>query len=100
MQLRHYTEQQLSSIEGILAPRFKAPHFKEFVFSLEEPEEKRFSVQTVLEKINQEKVLGGISLNQEFPKLGQSALVCVTELHTKEDIDRFGASMRRALEVE
>lgn len=100
LQLRHYTEQQLSKLEGVLSPRFQAAHFKEFVFSLEEPEEKRFSIQTLLEKIGQEKILGGIPLNQEFPKLGESALVCVTELHTKEDIDRFTASMRQALEVE
>ncbi len=100
LQLRHYTEQKLSSIEGILVPRFQATHFKEFVFSIDEPKEKRFSVQKIMEKISQEKILGGIPLNQEFPKLGESALVCVTELHTKENIDRFAASIQHALEVE
>jgi glycine dehydrogenase subunit 1 len=100
MQLRHYTEQQLSKLDGILAPRFQATHFKEFVFSLGEQKEKRVSIRALLEKISQEKINGGIPLNQEFPALGESALVCVTELHTKEDIDRFTASIQQVLEVE
>lgn len=32
-------------------------------------------------------VFGGKDLSEDFSKLGQSALYCVTEIHTKEDID-------------
>jgi glycine dehydrogenase subunit 1 len=52
-----------------------------------------------LRKLRQEKILGGFSLNREFPELGQSALVCVTELHTKEDIDKLSAALEQALEM-
>jgi glycine dehydrogenase subunit 1 len=99
LQLRHYMEQKLSSIKGVLAPKFQAPHFKEFVYSLEKPKGKHLSVQRVLKKLNQKMVLGGIPLHNEFPKLGESALVCVTELQTKENIDRFTAVLQQTLEV-
>ncbi len=99
MQLRHYTEQKLSRVEGILAPRFQASHFKEFVFSLDEATAKRFSIQKMMAKISQERIQGGIPLNKEFPKLKESALVCVTELQTKESIDKFTASIQQILEV-
>ena len=36
-----------------------------------------------------ERVFGGKDLSLEFPELGQSALYCVTELVSQEEIDRF-----------
>ncbi len=33
------------------------------------------------------------AVSQEFPDLGQSALYCVTEVHTKADIDRLVAAL-------
>ncbi len=100
MQLRHYMERQMSKLDGVLAPRFQATHFKEFVFSLEDRKERRLSILALMKNISQEKIFGGIPLNLEFPKLGESALVCVTELHTKRDIDKYTASIQQALEVE
>jgi len=32
-------------------------------------------------------ILGGKDLSKEFPELGNCALYCVTEVHTKADID-------------
>ena len=34
-------------------------------------------------------IFGGYDLSASFPELGESALYCVTEVHTKVDIDRL-----------
>ena len=39
-------------------------------------------------------IFGGHDLSEEFPDLGQSALYCVTEVHTKADIDRLAAAIK------
>ena len=31
-------------------------------------------------------IWGGKDISKEFPELGQSALYCVTEMHSKQDI--------------
>jgi glycine dehydrogenase subunit 1 len=38
-------------------------------------------------------IFGGKDLSKIFPTLGQSALYCVTEIHTCEDIDRLAAAL-------
>ena len=38
-------------------------------------------------------IFGGKDLSDEFPDLGQSAVYCVTEIHTKEDIDKLAYAM-------
>lgn len=43
------------------------------------------------------KIFGGKDLSQDFPALGQSALYCVTEIHTKADIDRLAAALGEIL---
>ncbi len=39
---------------------------------------------------------GGKPLKQDFPELGESALFCVTEMHTKEDIDGLVTALKEA----
>jgi glycine dehydrogenase subunit 1 len=102
MQHRRYAEQQLAKLPGVRAPRFDGPHFKEFVVTLEGKAAKGgapLKISAVLERMRQEQVLGGIPLDQRLPDLGQSTLVCVTETHTKNDIDRLTTALRKALEV-
>ena len=38
-------------------------------------------------------IFGGKDLSAELPELGQSALYCVTEIHTQADIDRLGPAL-------
>ena len=35
------------------------------------------------------KMFGGKDLSGEFPELGQSALYCTTEIHSKDSIDQL-----------
>ena len=42
-------------------------------------------------------IFGGKDLSAEFPELGQSALYCVTEIHSAADIDRLADAMQEAV---
>jgi glycine dehydrogenase subunit 1 len=101
LQLRYYAEKQLNAVEGIKAPYFDAPHFKEFVVSIENgdgSELKKMKIRTVLERIQQCGILAGVPLDQSFPDLGQAALVCVTETHTQKIIDQLAEAFQSAME--
>ena len=38
-------------------------------------------------------IFGGKDLSRDFPELGQSALYCVTEVHTQADVDRLADAL-------
>ena len=44
-----------------------------------------------------QRILGGHDLSREFPELGQSALYCVSEVHTQADMDTLIQSLRKAV---
>lgn len=86
--------EQLSSIEGVRTPVFAAPHFKEFVVSFDEAE---VPVDVINRRLIERGIFGGLDLRKEFPELGNSALYCVTEVHSKDDIDRLAAALEGAI---
>jgi len=63
--------------------RFPAPTFNEFVLTLEgEP-------STILPPLLQAGFVAGLPLKHFYPEMEREILVCVTEKHSKYDIDRF-----------
>jgi glycine dehydrogenase subunit 1 len=40
------------------------------------------------------KIFGGKDLSIDFPDLGESALYCITEIHSQEDIDLLVTAIR------
>jgi glycine dehydrogenase subunit 1 len=80
----NYAMRQLSKIEGVKAPVFKSFHFKEFTVNFDGA---GLSVKKVHEKLLQRQIHGGKDISKEFPELGETALYCVTEIHSKEEID-------------
>jgi glycine dehydrogenase subunit 1 len=103
LQRRHYTETQLNAVEGIKAPLFEAPHFKEFCVSLENGQSRgsvKPTIRTVLAQVQECGILAGIPLDQSFPALGESALVCVTETHSQAEIDQLAVAFQQAMEGE
>lgn len=44
-----------------------------------------------------EDIFGGYDLSTAFPELGQSALVCVTEIHRSEDVERLATAIEEAI---
>jgi glycine dehydrogenase subunit 1 len=90
-----YAMIQLDGIEGVRAPVFRSPHFQEFVVNFD-------GTGKTVAQINQELlaqgIFGGKDLSHEFPELGQSALYCVTEVHTQADIDRLADAIKEVVE--
>ncbi|TJY42482.1 aminomethyl-transferring glycine dehydrogenase subunit GcvPA [Cohnella pontilimi] len=85
MQKSQYTAQLLSKIEGV-SVRFQSPFFKEFVVDFTGTGKK---VADIHEELLAVGIQGGKDLSGEFPELGESALYCVTEVHTQEQIERL-----------
>jgi glycine dehydrogenase subunit 1 len=90
-----YAAQQLKKLEGIKVPLFEAQHFKEFVVGFDGT---GLSASQVNTKLFQRGIQGGICLHSQFPELGQSALYCVTECHTRANIDRLVTGIKEILE--
>ncbi len=87
-----YAMKRMSELEGVRAPRFNAPHFKEFVVDFGPRK-----VSEINRELLKDRIFGGIDLTAKFPEFGNSALYCFTEVHTKEDIDRLVESLERIL---
>jgi glycine dehydrogenase subunit 1 len=85
-----YVKKIVSRIRGCKL-NFTGATFNEFVLRIEkEPEE-------VLEKLRKERILGGLPLEKFYPELDHHLLVTVTEMNRKEEIDRWGEAMEKAL---
>jgi glycine dehydrogenase subunit 1 len=89
-----YAAGLLGELPGVRAPALSAPFFKEFVADFGETGR---TVDEINRALRERGIFGGLDLSGQFPELGQSALVCVTEVHTKADIDRFAAELREVL---
>ena len=89
----NYMIRKLSEISGVKAPLFDAPHFKEFAYKVEgHPSHK------LLRKLLEKGIVGGIDLSKEFDELGNSILTCVTEIHSKQDIDQYVNIVKEVVE--
>jgi glycine dehydrogenase subunit 1 len=51
------------------------------------------SVDEVNKGLLERRIFGGKSLSREFDELAGCALYCVTEVHTKQDIDRLADAL-------
>jgi glycine dehydrogenase subunit 1 len=92
LQKSHYAAAKLSEIDGVEV-RFPC-FFTEFPLSIDATGKKIGQVNKALLKRG---IFGGKNISGEFPELGQSALTCVTEVHSKADIDRFAGEMEAVL---
>ncbi|OGS48434.1 MAG: glycine dehydrogenase [Euryarchaeota archaeon RBG_16_68_13] len=92
LQRSHYVARRLSEIRGVrvLFPDF----FKEFVVNFDRT---RKGVRAVNRGLLRQGIFGGHDLGKEFPDLGRSALYCVTEIHSQEDLDRLVAAVREVV---
>ena len=92
MQKSQYAATCLSEVRGVKL-QFRSPFFKEFVVNFDQTGK---SVAEINKGLLERKIFGGKDLSKEFPEFGQSALYCVTETKTKEDIDRLADAMSAA----
>jgi len=90
-----YLTSLLSEIEGVRAPSFRGPHFKEFTMRLTKQGK---TISQLNQSLLAEGVIGGRPLVEDFPELGEASLLCVTERHTREDLDRLVEVVGRFME--
>ena len=96
MQKSQYALTVLSEKNGIKAPRFDAPHFKEFVVDFNETGK---TVESINGFLRDQGIFGGETLSEDFPEFGHSALYCITEIHTKKDIDALAGALGHCLDA-
>jgi glycine dehydrogenase subunit 1 len=85
-----YAKKVISRIRGCKL-NFIAPAFNEFVLQIEKKPE------SVLKKLEKEGMIGGLPLGKFYPELDRHLLVTVTEMNKKEEIDRWGEALEKAL---
>ena len=88
----HYARQLLSGVKGVSIP-LSTVHFNEFVVSFDGKK----SVKQINKKLLKHKIFGGRDISKEFPDLGNSAIYCISEMHSKADIDRLGKALKEVL---
>jgi len=94
MQRSQYAAKRLGELPGVTAPALSAPFFKEFVVDFGGTGK---TVREINAGLGKRGIFGGKDLSGELPELGQSALYCVTEIHTKDDVDRLTESLREVI---
>jgi glycine dehydrogenase subunit 1 len=93
MEKSNYAMKRLAEIEGVRVPLFKAAHFEEFTVNLNYAKPMREINRSLLKS----GIIGGKDLSNEFPELGNTSLFCVTEIHTKSDIDMLATELEEAI---
>ncbi|MEG2870970.1 MAG: aminomethyl-transferring glycine dehydrogenase, partial [Clostridium sp.] len=85
-----YAAKNINKIPNVTVNPFGSVFFKEFVVDFS-------ATGKTVEQINKallgKGIFGGKDLSEDFKELGQSALYCVTEIHTKEDLDALVAAL-------
>ncbi len=88
----NYAAAKISEVSG-LAVRWPG-FFKEFVVDFNRSGK---TVSEVNAGLRTRGIFGGDDLSSSHPQLGQSALYCVTEVHTQADIDRLTTALAEVL---
>ena len=82
--------ERLTDLDGV-EPVFEGPAFHERVLRLCIPP------ADALKSLAAHNILGGYDLSQDYPELGDSLLVCATEVRTAGEIDDYAAKLSRIL---
>lgn len=85
-----YAAERLGAVPGVRR-KFSGPVFNEFVVELAKP------WPAVDAGLRGKGLIGGYGLEPAYPELKNSALVCVTELKTKDQIDRLAQALQEVL---
>lgn len=94
LQRSAYAAKAMAGIKGVKSPGLSAPHFKEFVVNFDGTGK---TVAEINKALLGHKIHGGKDLSKDFPSLGQSALYCVTEIHSKADLDRLAEALQQVV---
>ena len=88
-----YAQRKIGELPGVRAPIFNSFHFKEFTVNFQHK-----SVDEINKELKANRMQAGIPLTKQFPDLGETSLFCVTEVHSKKDVDSLVSVLKEALE--
>jgi glycine dehydrogenase subunit 1 len=91
IQRAHYCADLLRQIEGVTVSPASG-FFKEFVVNFDATDK---TVGEINATLLEHDIFGGLDLSNSFPDLGQSALYCVTEIHSEADLKRLAETLAR-----
>ena len=80
--------EKLSGIDGI-EQVFDRPYFHEYLFRFDLP------VEDILRALAAQGIVGGVSLAEDYPELGNCLLICATETKTEADLDVYADALKR-----
>ncbi|TPK65607.1 aminomethyl-transferring glycine dehydrogenase subunit GcvPA [Mesorhizobium sp. B2-4-19] len=90
-----YLAERLSAIPGVRTSRLTGLPFKELIVDFS-------GTGRAPDQINRDllerAIFGGLPLESDFPELKGCALFSVTELHTRDDLDRLAAALEEILQ--
>ena len=90
MKNTYYAMKRLSEVPDLKVPLFQSPHFEEFTVNVNE---RSGTIHNLNKTLLNYGILGGKDVSKEFPDLGNTAVYCITEMHSKEDIDRLVSTL-------
>ena len=84
----HYARKRVTEVTGVDAVYPETPFFNEFCVRLSEP------ASEVNARLMQAGYVGGFDLERDYPELGRTLLLAVTECRTKKEIDGLADRLR------
>ena len=88
-----YLKKRLSQIPGV-SIRLDSASFKEFVVDFSASSK---SVEQINQALLKEGIFGGKDITEEFEEFSNCALYCITETHTKENLDQLTSALEKIL---
>ena len=86
----HYAARRIGELPGVRVT-WPGGFFKEFVVNVDGTGR---TVGEINRALRRRRIFGGKDLSASHPELGQSALYCVTEVHSQADLDRLVEELR------
>ena len=90
-----YAKEAIAKLSGFSLP-FSAPTFNEFVVEIDQTIVG--DLPSLLSRLEDDNLLAGIPLARFYPEMANRLLICVTEQHRKEDIDRLVEALKGGVE--
>jgi len=89
----YYAIKKLSEVEDVKVPLFdEGKYFREITLTL-----RKGSYMSLHKELLKKGIMSGKYIGHQYPELGESCIMCFTELHTKSDIDLLVSSIKEVL---
>lgn len=95
IQKTQYAILELGEVKGLKVNPFGGKNFQEFLINFDGIGKRVSEVNSALLK---KRILGGKDLSEDFPQFGQSALYCISELTSEEDIQKLKSALAEIAE--